>query len=88
MRLEKLVSKMGLRSLGCWTDDPVIKKHRNFEEIFDVRGCDFSIFSQIAISGDLTSVPYTVFLFFLHFSICACHPCAGAMLIFSVSFQF
>ena len=24
----------------------------------------------------------------LHFSICACHPCAGAMLIFSVSFQF
>ena len=22
-----------------------------------------------------------------HFSICACHPCAGAMLIFSVSFQ-
>ena len=26
--------------------------------------------------------------FCLHFSICACHPCAGAMLIFSVSFQF
>jgi len=24
----------------------------------------------------------------IHFSICACHPCAGAMLIFSVSFQF
>ena len=24
----------------------------------------------------------------LHFSIGACHPCAGAMLIFSVSFQF
>ena len=24
----------------------------------------------------------------LHFSICACHPCAGAMLFFSVSFQF
>ena len=24
----------------------------------------------------------------LHFSVCACHPCAGAMLIFSVSFQF
>ena len=24
----------------------------------------------------------------VHFSICACHPCAGAMLIFSVSFQF
>ena len=23
-----------------------------------------------------------------HSSICACHPCAGAMLIFSVSFQF
>ena len=23
-----------------------------------------------------------------HFSICACHPWAGAMLIFSVSFQF
>ena len=23
-----------------------------------------------------------------HFSTCACHPCAGAMLIFSVSFQF
>jgi len=26
--------------------------------------------------------------FWNHFSICACHPCAGAMLIFSVSFQF
>ena len=26
--------------------------------------------------------------FLVHFSICACHPCAGAMLIFSVSFQF
>ena len=24
----------------------------------------------------------------LHFSICACHPCAGGMLIFPVSFQF
>ena len=24
----------------------------------------------------------------LHFSICACHPCAGAMLILSVPFQF
>ena len=24
----------------------------------------------------------------IHFSICACHPCAGAMLILSVSFQF
>ena len=24
----------------------------------------------------------------LQISICACHPCAGAMLIFSVSFQF
>ena len=24
----------------------------------------------------------------LHFSICACHPCAGAMVIFSVSFQY
>ena len=24
----------------------------------------------------------------LRFSICACHPCEGAMLIFSVSFQF
>ena len=23
----------------------------------------------------------------LHFSICACHPCAVAMLVFSVSFQ-
>jgi hypothetical protein len=26
--------------------------------------------------------------FWNHFSIYACHPCAGAMLIFSVSFQF
>ena len=24
----------------------------------------------------------------VHFAICACHPCAGAMLILSVSFQF
>ena len=24
----------------------------------------------------------------LHFSMCACHPCAVAMLIFSASFQF
>ena len=31
-------------------------------------------------------VPNAIFLG--HFSICACHPCAGAMLIFSVSFQF
>ena len=29
-----------------------------------------------------------IYGFCLHFSICACHPCAGAMLIFSVSFQF
>ena len=26
--------------------------------------------------------------FWIHFSICACHPCAGAILIFSVLFQF
>ena len=25
---------------------------------------------------------------FVHFPICACHPCAGAMLIFSVSFSW
>ena len=31
---------------------------------------------------------YVPQLIILHFSICACHPCAGAMLIFSVSFQF
>ena len=31
---------------------------------------------------------YTTICYTLHFSICACHPCAGAMLIFSVSFQF
>ena len=24
----------------------------------------------------------------LHFSICACHPCGGAMLVFSASFNF
>ena len=27
-------------------------------------------------------------MFCLPFSICACHPCAGAVLIFSASFQF
>ena len=26
--------------------------------------------------------------FMLYFSMCACHPCAGAILVFSVSFQF
>ena len=26
--------------------------------------------------------------YYLHFSICARHPCAGAVLIFSASFQF
>ena len=31
---------------------------------------------------------YGEVLSWLHFSICAYHPCAGAMLIFSVSFQF
>ena len=30
---------------------------------------------------------YALSLFSELFSICACHPCAGAMLIFSVSFQ-
>ena len=62
MRLEKSVSKMGLRSLGCWTNDPVIKKHWNFYEIFDVRGCGFFEFSKISILGLLTIVSYTVFL--------------------------
>ena len=35
-----------------------------------------------------SSFPCSCFKNCLHFSICACHPCAGAMLIFSVSFQF
>ena len=30
----------------------------------------------------------SVYINLVHFSICACHPCAWAMLIFSVSFQF
>ena len=34
MRLEKSVSKMGLRSLGCWTNDPVIKKTQKFRRDF------------------------------------------------------
>ena len=29
-----------------------------------------------------------IHIYCLHFSICACHPCAGAMLIFPVPFQF
>ena len=35
-------------------------------------------------------VDYAVFnsKVLVHFSICASHPCAGAMLIFSISFQF
>ena len=31
---------------------------------------------------------YIILSYCLHFSICACHYCAGAMVIFSVSFQF
>ena len=27
------------------------------------------------------------YVLLLHFSICACHPCAGATVIFSASFQ-
>ena len=36
----------------------------------------------------LTTHEFTAKKVEIHFSICACHPCAGAMLIFSVSFQF
>ena len=36
----------------------------------------------------LCLVPCQLGSLLVHFSICACHPCAGAMLIFSVSFQF
>ena len=47
---------------------------------------------QMPISGERELLTVLVALLhgknLLHFSICACHPCAGAMLIFSVSFQF
>ena len=61
MSLEKSVSKMGLRSLRCWTNDHFFKKHWNFDEIFDFRGCGFFKFSNISIVGLLTNVSYTVF---------------------------
>ena len=32
--------------------------------------------------------PFVCIIKGLHVSMCACHPCAGAMLIFSASFQF
>ena len=41
IRLEKSVSKMGFLHLICWTNDHFIKKHWNFDEIFDFRGCRF-----------------------------------------------
>ena len=66
MRLEKSVSKMGLRSLRCWTNDYFIKKHWNFDEIFDFPGCGFSKFSKISIFGLLTIVCYTVFCGYFH----------------------
>ena len=34
-----------------------------------------------------TDADHVCHVYCLHFSICACHPCAGAMLIFSVPFQ-
>ena len=47
--------------LICWTNDHFIKKHWNFDEIFDFRGCGFSKFSKISIFGLLTIVSCTVF---------------------------
>ena len=41
MRVEKSVSKMGLRHLRCWTNDHFIKNTENFKEKHDVRGCGF-----------------------------------------------
>ena len=32
---------MGFLHLICWTNDHFIKKHLNFDEIFDFRGCRF-----------------------------------------------
>ena len=61
IRLEKSVSKMGFLHLICWTNDHFIKKHWNFDEIFDFRGCGFSKFSKISIFGLLTIASYTVF---------------------------
>ena len=41
MRLEKSVSKMGLRHLRCWTNGHFIKNIEFFEEKHDFRGCGF-----------------------------------------------
>ena len=55
------------------------------------------IYIYISASTYIFSFFYSIYIYIfilkkeincLHFSICACHPCAGAMLIFSVSFQF
>ena len=53
----------------------------------------FFILACFAFGSRLLDLLIVAFAFFcskknlIHFSICACHPCAGAMLIFSVSFQ-
>ena len=47
-----------------------------------------ALLSSSGTSGASMYMYMCVYLYCLHFSICACHPCAGAMLIFSVSFQF
>ena len=42
---------MGFLHLICWTNDHFIKKHWNFDEIFDVRGCRFfEIFENLDFS--------------------------------------
>ena len=61
IRLEKSVSKMGFLPLICGTNDHFIKKHWNFDEIFDFPGCGFSKFSKIWLSKGLNPSLYSIF---------------------------
>ena len=56
----KISIEDGVKVSGCWTVDHVIKKHWNFDEDFDFRGCGFFDVSKIVIFRDLTNVSYTV----------------------------
>ena len=69
------------RSRGTKQTFQMSPKH--LECLFALFGVSFSGLGITRAAGELRGEKNC-----LHFSICACHPCAGAMLIFSVSFQF
>ena len=82
-----------LNSAGC-------EPHSRSDECFLFENPIFTLLKRHVRKRHVYRLPITVlakphlaaFCFFLNsclrFSACACHPCAGAVLIFSVSFRF